>query len=209
LDKELDVIYQELLHKAESISSSRKAVIPKLIKESTRLLDRLGMPKTTLSIELNRREQPDYNGLDKVTVLFSANAGSSPQELSKVASGGELSRLMLSLKKILAGSVSLPTIIFDEIDTGVSGAVADSMGDILKEMGEEMQVLAITHLPQIASKGNDHLKVIKFTHGKETSSQLIRLQEKERIDEIAGMLSGKELSEAALSNARSLLGLSS
>jgi DNA repair protein RecN (Recombination protein N) len=209
LDKELDVIYQELLQKAESISSSRKAVIPKLIKESTRLLDRLGMPKTTLSIDLNRREQPDYNGLDKVTVLFSANAGSSPQELSKVASGGELSRLMLSLKKILAGSVSLPTIIFDEIDTGVSGAVADSMGDILKEMGEEMQVLAITHLPQIASKGNDHLKVIKFTHGKETSSQLIRLQEKERIDEIAGMLSGKELSEAALSNARSLLGLSS
>jgi DNA repair protein RecN (Recombination protein N) len=209
LDKELDGIYQELIQKAESLSSSRNSVIPILVKESTRLLDRLGMPKTTLSIELNRREQPDYNGLDKVTVLFSANAGSSPQELSKVASGGELSRLMLSLKKILAGSVSLPTIIFDEIDTGVSGAVADSMGDILKEMGEEMQVLAISHLPQIASKGNDHLKVIKFTHGKETSSQLIRLQEKERIDEIAGMLSGKELSEAALSNARSLLGLSS
>jgi DNA repair protein RecN (Recombination protein N) len=209
LDKELDGYYQELLQKAESISSSRKAVIPKLIKESTRFLDRLGMPKTTLSIDLNRREQPDYNGIDKVTVLFSANAGSSPQELSKVASGGELSRLMLSLKKILAGSVSLPTIIFDEIDTGVSGAVADSMGDILKEMGDEMQVLAITHLPQIASKGNDHLKVIKFTHGKETNSQLIRLQEKERIDEIASMLSGKELSEAALSNARSLLGLSS
>jgi DNA repair protein RecN (Recombination protein N) len=209
LDKELDGIYQELLQKAESISSSRKAVIPKLIKESTRLLDRLGMPKTTLSIELNRREQPDYNGIDKVTVLFSANAGSSPQELSKVASGGELSRLMLSLKKILAGSVSLPTIIFDEIDTGVSGAVADSMGEILKEMGVEMQVLAITHLPQIASKGNDHLKVIKLTGGKETSSQLIRLQELERIDEIAGMLSGKELSDAAISNARSLLGLGS
>jgi DNA repair protein RecN (Recombination protein N) len=209
LDKELEGIYQELLQKAESLSNSRKTVIPKLVKESTRLLNRLGMPKTTLSIELNRREQPDYNGIDKVTVLFSANAGSSPQELSKVASGGELSRLMLSLKKILAGSVSLPTIIFDEIDTGVSGAVADSMGDILKEMGEEMQVLAITHLPQIASKGNDHLKVIKFTHGKETSSQLIRLQEKERIDEIASMLSGKELSEAALINARSLLGLSS
>ncbi len=209
LDKELDGVYQELLQKAESISSSRKAVIPKLIKESTRLLDRLGMPKTTLSIELNRREQPDFNGLDKVTTLFSANAGSVPHELSKVASGGELSRLMLSLKKILAGSVSLPTIIFDEIDTGVSGAVADSMGDILKEMGDEMQVLAITHLPQIASKGNDHLKVVKITVGKETSSQLIRLQEKDRIEEIASMLSGKELSEAAISNARSLLGLSS
>jgi DNA repair protein RecN (Recombination protein N) len=209
LDKELDGIYLELIQKAESLSSSRNSVIPKLVKESTHMLDRLGMPKTTLSIELNRREQPDYNGLDKVTVLFSANAGSSPQELSKVASGGELSRLMLSLKKILAGSVSLPTIIFDEIDTGVSGAVADSMGDILKEMGEEMQVLAITHLPQIASKGNDHLKVIKLTVGKETSSQLIRLQEKERIDEIASMLSGKELSDAAISNARSLLGLGS
>ncbi len=209
LDKELDEIYQDVIQKAESLSSSRNSVIPKLVKESTRLLDRLGMPKTTLSIELNRREQPDYNGLDKVTVLFSANAGSSPQELSKVASGGELSRLMLSLKKILAGSVSLPTIIFDEIDTGVSGAVADSMGDILKEMGEEMQVLAITHLPQIASKGNDHLKVIKLTVGKETTSQLIRLQEKDRIDEIASMLSGKELSDAAISNARSLLGLGS
>jgi DNA repair protein RecN (Recombination protein N) len=209
LDKELDGIYLELIQKAESLSSSRNSVIPKLVKESTLFLNRLGMPKTTLSIELNRREQPDYNGLDKVTVLFSANAGSSPQELSKVASGGELSRLMLSLKKILAGSVSLPTIIFDEIDTGVSGAVADSMGDILKEMGEEMQVLAITHLPQIASKGNDHLKVIKLTVGKETSSQLIRLQEKERIEEIASMLSGKELSDAAISNARSLLGLGS
>ena len=209
LDKELEGIYLELIQKAESLSSSRNSVIPKFVKESTRLLDRLGMPKTTLSIELNRREQPDYNGLDKVSVLFSANAGSSPQELSKVASGGELSRLMLSLKKILAGSVSLPTIIFDEIDTGVSGAVADSMGDILKEMGEEMQVLAITHLPQIASKGNDHLKVIKLTVGKETSSQLIRLQEKERIEEIASMLSGKELSDAAISNARSLLGLGS
>ena len=116
---------------------------------------------------------------------------------------------MLSLKKIIAGSVSLPTIIFDEIDTGVSGAVADSMGEILKEMGTELQVLAITHLPQIASKGLDHLKVIKSTVGKETTSQLIRLTESDRIDEIAGMLSGKELSDAAISNARSLLGIGS
>lgn len=209
LAKDLEKIYADLLQKAEIISTSRKAVIPSIVKETTQLLERLGMPKTKLNIELTKREQPDLFGFDKVNILFSANAGSAPQELSKVASGGELSRLMLSLKKILAGSVSLPTIIFDEIDTGVSGAVADSMGEILKEMGGEMQVLAITHLPQIASKGNDHLKVIKLTAGKETSSQLIRLQELERIDEIAGMLSGKELSEAAISNARSLLGLGS
>ncbi len=209
LQKELDQLYNEVLQLAETISSNRKSVIPIIVQESTHLLSRLGMPKTQLHIELSKRELPDQNGIDKVNVLFSANAGSSMQELSKVASGGELSRLMLSLKKIIAGSVSLPTIVFDEIDTGVSGAVADSMGEILKEMGTELQVIAITHLPQIASKGDDHLKVIKSTSGKETTSQIIRLNETERIDEIAGMLSGKELSDAAISNARSLLGIGS
>ncbi|MFM2285196.1 MAG: hypothetical protein RLZZ543_693 [Bacteroidota bacterium] len=207
LEIELSEEHKELIKHAKAISAKRAEVIPGIVKESTRLLTRLGMPKTQLIIELGEKEQPELNGMDKVKVLFSANAGSTPQELSKVASGGELSRFMLSLKKIIAGSVALPTIIFDEIDTGVSGAVADSMGEILKEMGSELQVLAITHLPQIASKGNDHLKVIKSSNAKETSSQLIRLNESERIDEIAAMLSGKELSEAAISNARSLLGM--
>ncbi len=209
LERELDTIYAQVMLQATAISARRKAIVPSIVKESTRTLQRLGMPKTTLHVELSEREYPELNGIDKVKILFSANAGSLPQELSKVASGGELSRLMLSLKKIIAGSVSLPTIIFDEIDTGVSGAVADSMGEILKEMGTELQVLAITHLPQIASKGLDHLKVIKSTVGKETTSQLIRLTESDRIDEIAGMLSGKELSDAAISNARSLLGIGS
>lgn len=207
LEIELAEEHKELIKHAKVISAKRAEVIPGIVKESTRLLTRLGMPKTQLIIELSEKEQPELNGMDKVKVLFSANAGSMPQELSKVASGGELSRFMLSLKKIIAGSVALPTIIFDEIDTGVSGAVADSMGEILKEMGSELQVLAITHLPQIASKGNDHLKVIKSSNAKETSSQLIRLNESDRIDEIAAMLSGKELSEAAISNARSLLGM--
>jgi DNA repair protein RecN (Recombination protein N) len=207
LEIELSEEHKELIKHAKAISAKRAEVIPGIVKESTRLLTRLGMPKTQLIIELGEKEQPELNGMDKVKVLFSANAGSTPQELSKVASGGELSRFMLSLKKIIAGSVALPTIIFDEIDTGVSGAVADSMGEILKEMGSELQVLAITHLPQIASKGNDHLKVIKSSNAKETSSQLIRLNESDRIDEIAAMLSGKELSEAAISNARSLLGM--
>lgn len=207
LQQELDSLYTQVIDKAERISEKRKAIIPRIVKESTAVLARLGMPKTRLQIELSKREYPETNGLDKVNVLFSANAGSIPQELSKVASGGELSRLMLSLKKIIAGSVALPTIVFDEIDTGISGSVADSMGEILKEMGTELQVIAITHLPQIASKGDDHLKVIKSTTGKETSSLLIRLNEADRIDEIAGMLSGKELSEAAISNARSLLGM--
>jgi DNA repair protein RecN (Recombination protein N) len=209
LERELDSIYAQVMQQAVAISARRKTVVPSIVKESTNLLQRLGMPKTTLHVELSERDQPEVNGIDKVKILFSANAGSLPQELSKVASGGELSRLMLSLKKIIAGSVSLPTIIFDEIDTGVSGAVADSMGEILKEMGTELQVLAITHLPQIASKGNDHLKVIKSTVGSETTSQLIRLNQSDRIDEIAGMLSGKELSDAAISNARSLLGIGS
>ena len=209
LQTELESLEKELRGKASEISGSRKKVIPEIVRQTQQLLARLGMPKTKLDIVLTQKEQPEASGMDSVKVLFSANAGAQPLELSRVASGGELSRLMLSLKKIIATSVALPTIIFDEIDTGVSGSVADSMGEILREMGEAIQVIAITHLPQIASKGNDHLKVLKTSSGKETVSTLQRLNEDERIDEIAGMLSGKNLSEAAISNARSLLGIGS
>jgi DNA repair protein RecN (Recombination protein N) len=207
LESELIAIEQELRELATGISAQRKKVIPEIVRQTEVLLGRLGMPKSKLEIILQTKDQPGFYGTDAVSIHFSANPGSLVQEISRVASGGEFSRLMLCLKKIIATSVALPTIIFDEIDTGVSGSIADSMGDILREMGETIQVIAITHLPQIASKGNDHLKVLKTSSGKETVSTLQRMNETERVDEIAGMLSGKELSEAAIMNARSLLGI--
>jgi len=163
------------------------------------------MPSSSIKIEVIEKEQFDINGKNDIRILFSANKGSAPAEISKVASGGELSRLMLCLKKIMASSVALPTIIFDEIDTGVSGAIADGMGEMLHEMGKDMQVISITHLPQIASKGSDHLKVQKSGDENATETRISRLTKEQRIDEIAGMLSGKNLSDAARSNAKALL----
>lgn len=207
LEKELAGQSAAVEEKAAFISGQRQQIVPSVEKEVAALLRQLGMPKVAFSVVLNRREEPGPNGIDTIKILFSANAGSASKELGRVASGGELSRLMLALKKITARSVALPTIVFDEIDAGVSGAVADRVGELLHEMGTEMQVLAITHLPQIAGKGMAHLKVTKSGSGKEVTSSVRRLNDSERIDEIAALLSGKELSEAAVSNAKALLGL--
>jgi len=189
------------------LSENRKNILPILEQKSIELLKKLGIPDARIKIELITKENFDATGGDFAKLFFSANKGNELKEINKVGSGGELSRLMLSLKKIIAGSVALPTIVFDEIDTGISGAVADSMGEILTEMGTEMQVIAITHLPQIASKGDDHFKVLKSSIGQNTTTSIQQLSGNERINEIAAMLSGKALSEAAISNAKSLLGV--
>ena len=199
----------EVRRLASVLNSSRAGVKQDLENECIELLHLLGMPKAILQIDLSEKAEPDAQGMNLVQLLFSANAGQAPQEISKVASGGEFSRLMLSLKKIIARSVALPTIIFDEIDTGVSGAIADKMGEMFEEMSANMQVMVITHLPQIAGKGEDHLKVIKAEDGNRVNSKLIRLTKAQRIDEIGGMLSGKEMTKAALSHARQLLGMTS
>lgn len=196
--KQMSLLASELHAKRSSISSN-------LESELIELLSTLGMPSSTIKIDVIERELFDVNGKNDIRILFSANKGSIPAEISKVASGGELSRLMLCLKKIMASSVALPTIIFDEIDTGVSGAIADGMGEMLHEMGKDMQVISITHLPQIASKGSDHLKVQKSGDENSTETRISRLSKEQRIDEIAGMLSGKKLSDAARSNAKALL----
>jgi DNA repair protein RecN (Recombination protein N) len=209
LQAKLDKAYNDVIAHGQKISERRKSVIPSLEKDSHELLQQLGMPKAILQIEIEDKQNPDLTGINSVKLMFSANAGHAPQELSKVASGGEFSRLMLTLKKIIARSVAMPTIVFDEIDTGVSGAIADRMGEMFESMSQDMQVLVITHLPQIAGKGHDHLKVVKAEEGKRVSSKLIRLNEKERIAEIASMLSGKELTEAAVSHAKTLLGMTS
>lgn len=195
---ELDVI-------AVKLSSSRKKAIVGIEKEVKKLLIDLGMPNAILKISLTQSADFELKGKDKVQFLFSANKGSDPKELSKVISGGELSRLMLSIKSLISQRNLLPTIIFDEIDTGVSGAIADKVGDIMKTMSLAMQVVAITHLPQIASKGKSHYFVYKETEGKTTKTAVKQLRKNERINEIARMLSGKDLTDAALRNAKTLM----
>ncbi len=201
----VDAEMEQMKLLASELHAKRISISGNLESRLIELLSALGMPSSTIKIDVIEKEQFDINGKNDIRILFSANKGSVPAEISKVASGGELSRLMLCLKKIMASSVALPTIIFDEIDTGVSGAIADGMGEMLHEMGRDMQVISITHLPQIASKGSDHLKVQKSGDENSTETRISRLSKEQRIDEIAGMLSGKKLSEAARSNAKALL----
>jgi DNA repair protein RecN (Recombination protein N) len=203
--KELSTLQKSLLVIAKKMSANRKKVIPKLEKEIASLLSSLSMPNAQLKVEHIESEKLTKNGLDSVSFLFSANKGSDFKELNKVASGGELSRLMLSIKSLIAQLTSLPTIIFDEIDTGVSGDVADKVGSIMNQMAKAMQVITITHLPQIASKGQSHLFVYKEDKNNKTYSNIKKLKPEERIQEIAKMLSTGTPTAAAISNAKELL----
>lgn len=205
MQKELVVQEEQLLTQCIAIREKRLEAIPKLQNQLIEILSLLGMPNATFKIELKDATAFTASGKDEVELLFSANKGMSFGLLKKVASGGELSRIMLAIKAILARYSNLPTIIFDEIDTGVSGEVADKMGDIMKEMSNRMQVFAITHLPQIASKGHQHYKVFKTSDDETTTSQLILLDRDSRIKEIAQMLSGKDITESALQHAEALL----
>jgi len=197
-EKELDVL-------AVSIHKNRVKAIPVLTEKLVAILDLLGMPNVRFKIEVTPSSTYHNNGKDDLEFLFAANKGSDFGLLKKTASGGELSRIMLAVKSILAQYQKLPTIIFDEIDTGVSGEIAHKMGDIMKDMSKTMQVFAITHLPQIAAKGNSHFKVSKSTVGEQTLSELRLLSKDERIVEIAQMLSGKDISDSALNHAKALL----
>lgn len=164
------------------------------------------MPNAKFSVQHHHLEQFNSKGIDDIEFLFSANKGVAPAPMQKVASGGELSRIMLAIKSIIASVKTLPSIVFDEIDTGISGDVAAKMGNIMKEMAQNMQVISITHLPQIASKGNQHWYVYKENTGNSTTSYIKILNEKERLHEIAKMLSSEKMSDAAISNAKELLG---
>ncbi len=190
---------------AEKITANRNKAIPILTDKIIKILELLGMPNARFKIELIDKNQFLSNGKDEISFLFSGNKGTDFGLLKKVASGGELSRIMLAVKAILAKYSKLPTIIFDEIDTGVSGEIANKMGEIMKLMSNDMQVFAITHLPQIAAKGDQHYKVFKYSQNENTISELKLLTKEERIKEIAEMLSGKDISESALNHATSLL----
>ena len=188
-----------------TIHTNRLESIPVLSQKLITILETLGMPNVRFNIDINTTETYFQNGKDELQFLFSANKGTDFGLLKKVASGGEMSRIMLAVKAILAQYSKLPTLIFDEIDTGVSGEIAIRMGEIMKEMSQEMQIFAITHLPQIAAKGNAHFKVFKSTVGDDTQSELKLLNEDERIVEIAQMLSGTIVSDSALNHAKALL----
>jgi DNA repair protein RecN (Recombination protein N) len=187
------------------LSKSRKAVMPTLEQEIKTLLGGLSMPDASFKIEHTVLTDYTNKGQDEVNFLFSANKGIEHKQIGKVASGGELSRLMLCIKKVLANSKALPTIIFDEIDTGVSGDVASKMGEMMKQIAGSTQVISITHLPQIASKGETHYFVYKQTDSEATYTQMKVLNQNERVEELAKMLSGSNITEAAMQNAKSLL----
>jgi DNA repair protein RecN (Recombination protein N) len=188
-----------------TIHNNRLDSIPVLSQKLITILETLGMPNVRFNIDIETTETYFQNGKDELQFLFSANKGTDFGLLKKVASGGEMSRIMLAVKAILAQYSKLPTLIFDEIDTGVSGEIAIRMGEIMKEMSQEMQIFAITHLPQIAAKGNAHFKVFKSTVGEDTLSELKLLNGEERVVEIAQMLSGTVVSDSALNHAKALL----
>ena len=200
-------LYNKVKQQAAVLTESRVAAAREVEKQMASRLVPLGMPNVRFQVEVGARKEPGVHGADTVSFLFSANKNGTLQSISSVASGGEIARVMLSLKAMIAGAVKLPTIVFDEIDTGVSGEIADRMADIMQEMGDSnRQVISITHLPQIAARGRVHYKVYKEDNENETNSHIRRLTDEERVEELAHMLSGATLTEAALNNARALLG---
>ncbi len=209
LNSRKDLLYAQVVRQAQKLTELRTRSAGDIEKQMKALLVPLGMPNVRFAVELTPRKEPDAKGMDSVTFLFSANKNGILQNVASIASGGEIARVMLSLKAMIAGAVKLPTIIFDEIDTGVSGSIAEKMALIMQDMGkQDRQVISITHLPQIAARGCTHYKVYKKDTETGTNSYIRRLTDEERISEIANMLSGTTLTEAAINNARALLGLS-
>lgn len=206
LTAQKDALYNKVVKQAAELTKLRSQAGKDIEKHMLSLLIPLGMPNVRFVVELTPRKEPDGRGMDNVTFLFSANKNGSLQNVASVASGGEIARVMLSLKAMIAGAVKLPTIVFDEIDTGVSGFIAEKMALIMHEMGNQnRQVISITHLPQIAARGIAHYKVYKEDTETGTNSHIRRLSDEERVKEIANMLSGATLTEAALNNAKALL----
>lgn len=207
LRKQCEELHGQVLRQASVLTQARQEASREVERQMAQRLIPLGMPNVRFAVEMGERKEPGPHGSDTVSFLFSANKNGTLQNISSVASGGEIARVMLSVKAMIAGAVKLPTIVFDEIDTGVSGEIASRMADIMQEMAEnQRQVISITHLPQIASRGQVHYKVYKKDNETETNSHIRRLTDEERVEEIAHMLSGATLTEAALNNARTLLG---
>jgi len=205
ISKKLDQLENDLLKSAKELSEARSFSAPKLGQQIAQKLQELGMPSANFKVELKNNGKPGPFGTDDLEFLFSANKGVEERPLGKIASGGELSRTMLVMISMLTDAQGLPAVIFDEIDTGVSGDVAARVGNMMKSMAEDTQVICITHLPQIAGKADAHFKVLREEVEESTRTVIRSLQDDERVEEIAAMLSGTSRSEAALDNARALI----
>ncbi|MBX9851009.1 MAG: DNA repair protein RecN [Cytophagaceae bacterium] len=206
LGKKVEALKKQMMTEAESLSKTRKAIIEKIASELKGLLKDVGIPDASILVQMEKTEA-NKTGIDKINILFSANKGIAPQELKNAASGGEFSRLMLCIKYILASKTSLPTIVFDEIDTGISGEVAIKVGKMMKHMSKRHQVVAISHLPQIAAQGDTHYFVYKDNSSTRAISKIKKLSEDERIKEIAQMIGGEKPSDTAIRNAKELLSI--
>lgn len=205
LQTQLEKEHKNVVASGEKLSAIRKKEAKTVVKNITVLLEDLKLPDTRLEFDIQQKENPDLNGLDQVNMLFTPNKGMPLTGIEKAASGGELSRLMLALQTLLSSKKQLPTLIFDEIDTGVSGEVAQRIGDLLRKLGQNIQLFAITHLPQVAGKGQSHLKVHKRNESDTTITQISTLSNEDRVVEIAKLMSGTEINQAALENAKALM----
>ena len=207
LEKQVQNSYKELLQQASVLSEQRKIASVAFAQQLVEMVAPLGMPHTRFQVDVVPRKEPESDGMDEIRFMFSANKSMAIQPVAQTASGGEISRLMLCIKAMIAGFTALPTIIFDEVDTGVSGDIADKMGHIMQDLGSKMQVFAITHLPQIAAQGKAHYFVYKEDVQDRTVTRIRLLDKEERVREVARMLSGSALTEASLANAKDLLGM--
>ena len=205
LEKLVEILQKQVFEKATELELKRQKAIQDIENEVVGLLEELKLPDSRFVIQLSNLEHLTSKGRNEVHILFTANKGMEPKSIEKAASGGELSRLMLALQYLLSKKKQLPTIIFDEIDTGVSGEVAQRIGNLLAKMGEKMQLLAITHLPQVAGRGQFHWKVQKSHIDEKTLTQVLILDEKQRVEEIARLMSGDNINKAALENAKALM----
>jgi len=205
MKNEIGEIYKQLLDQASQLRKKREVASKVISSRLEEMIATLGIPNARFIVDIQSRVEPGADGMDEIRFLFSAHKNGTLQPVAQTASGGEISRLMLCLKAMIAGHTALPAIIFDEIDTGVSGDIADKMGEIMQQLSQDMQVITITHLPQIAAKGNAHYYVYKEDTQEKTVTCIKELNSEERITEIARMLSGATLTEASLANARELL----
>jgi len=205
LEQKEQQLLKQLNESTSVLHESRKKAIPQLEAQLAKLLVELKLPDTQLVFDLKETDHLHVFGKSTLVYLFSANKGFSPVEIEKAASGGELSRVMLALQQLISEKVELPTIFFDEIDTGVSGDVAQKIGNLLHQMGKNMQLFAISHLPQVAAKADFHLKVEKSNALDATQTTISVLNETERIEEIARLMSGEIINEAAIANAKALM----
>ena len=205
IEKEIAEASQSLLKKAEILSKNRKKTAPVFVEKVESLLHQLGLEKAKVEVELSSTREFGKFGTEKIQLLFQANAGFALKPIQNAISGGERSRVMLSIKKLMAENAELPTLILDEIDTGVSGRIADEMGNVMQEMAENMQLIVITHLAQVAAKGNDNYKVQKSDIEGKTQTRIFPLNQEEKLTEIAQLLSGSKITDAAILQAKELM----